>query len=83
MWTCAGEPRLSRTLGLGRTWQDRQNPHDPSEDDGDRAGRDPERCRLDADGGFLVPVGEGTAINLARRNTDLGVVYRDGLDGDT
>ena len=32
--------------------------------------------------GFVVPLGQGTAINLARRNTDLGVVHRDGLNGD-
>ena len=32
--------------------------------------------------GFAVPLGEGTAINLARRNTDLGAVRRDGLDGE-
>ena len=45
---------LSRTLRRGRCRRraqpDRRNPHDLSEDDDNRAGREPEQCRLDGDG---------------------------------
>ena len=82
------EARLSTTLCRGRRQQDRRNAHDLSEEDDNRAWRVPDRCRLDADGGFEVPLNGRMSLDVAWRYTDLeeirtgrgagSVVWRDG-----
>ena len=74
----SAEARPARTLSRGRRRRrahpEGRDPHDPSEDDGPRAGREPWRRHPDADARVAEAVHECMTLDLARCYTDLGEV---------